>query len=376
MKLVWSTGDFVTGGVAVSGFPLLLAQEGRLVRIAHLFLVDALLERGGSTSKATWRFYGYALYGFFRYLEAHNRRWDEPKRLGVPSVIASYRACLVKKAERSTVNGRLDVLVRLYEFAEKHGFISELPFGYRDLNEGELKARSDQRGQARKKVDGVKVRGKSRLIKVLSASQSRQFVDCLGNRVHQLMAQLQLSSGLRVDEVVSIPAHRIVDPRLYAGIKSLFVVTLDPREMRTKGSVSRNIHVPRELMAMLWAYKCIERSLRVVDASKDPGTLFLTERGVPYKTRSVWSIYKKASKTMQVCVHPHMLRHTYATHTLKCLSRSMNVGNALLYIKNRLGHSSILSTEIYLHCLDDDVITMMDSYEKELTSLASIKEAA
>lgn len=374
MKLVWSTEDFKIAGESVSGFPLLLDRDGRLERIAHLFLIDNLLEQGGNPSRSTWRFYGYALFGFFSYLEDQQRQWNEARVLGRASVLASYRSYFSRRAKRSTVNGRLDALVRLYEFAERNRLIAELPFAYK---EAEQPTSHDNRVGSRfvkrkTKVDGLRLRNRKNLLKVLSAQQCQLFIASLSNRTHFLMAQLQLTTGLRVDELVSFPKELVIDPRSAPNVRAFFPVVLRPSEMRTKGSVERTVHIPRELMASLWGYKAVDRTLRLQSTGNKPSELFVTERGKAFETRSVWKIYKEASGRLGFDVHPHILRHTYATHTIRCLSRKINVGNALLYVRDRLGHASVLSTEIYLHYADDLVITVMDDFQNELTELAKL----
>lgn len=380
MKLIWSTSDFVIGHLSVPGFPLLLREDGRIERIAHLFLVETLLEDARAISRATWKFVGYALYDFFAFLESARREWNEPKVLGRPSVIAAYRSELSKRAKRSTISGRLSVLVRLYQFAKKNRLIADVPITYREVqdngrgrNEGDKAKRSVEQSP---RVDGVRLPKKRKLLKVLSAHECERFLRGIRNKTHHLMAQLQLATGIRVDELVSLPASRIVDPRTAPKVLALFVVELDPSEMRTKGSVARSIHVPRQLMALLWAYKSVERVLRLNGVTNPPGALFITDRGAEYLTRSVWSICRSASGAVGRHVHPHMLRHTYATHTLRCLSSKMNTGNALLYVRNRLGHESVTSTEIYLHYVDDLVVSVMDAYQQELVSLAQIEDIA
>lgn len=378
MKLVWSTGDFVLAGVPVQGFPLLLTRDGQLEFVVHLFLIDTLIERGRNTSYATWRFYGYAMFGFFEFLEEAGRKWHEPRMLGRPSVVASYRAYFSKRAKRSSVNGRLVAIVRFFEFAKANRLIDELPFNYKEATEahspGTRGLLAPPYGSQGRQVDGLRMRPERKLIRVLSASQCERFLSQLNNKTHHLMAQLQLSTGIRVDELVSLPADSILDPRTEPKVRAFFVVVLDPKTMRTKGSVKRTIHVPRSLMALLWAYKSVDRSLRLKQAATSFRELFISERGRPYLTRSIWSIYQDASSAMEVHVHPHMLRHTYATHTLRCLVAKLNTGNALLYVRNRLGHSSVSSTEIYLHYVDDLVVTVMDEFQRELSALAQAKE--
>ena len=67
-----------------------------------------------------------------------------------------------------------------------------------------------------------------------------------------------------------------------------------------------------------------------------------------------------------IAAHPHMLRHTYATHTLVALQRQpgdLRI-EPLVFLQKQLGHASINTTMIYLHlvneCADDAVLAYDD----------------
>jgi site-specific recombinase XerC len=120
-------------------------------------------------------------------------------------------------------------------------------------------------------------------------------------------------------------------------------------------------------MADLWMYVAVERQTRILNDSATE--LFLTKEGRRYKTRSVWKLYSE-NMGAGLHVYPHLLRHTYATHTLAAVSKIMNVGNALLYVRDRLGHSSIKTTEVYLHYKDDIAVAVSEQYQAELSRLA------
>ena len=377
MQLVWSTDEYKLGGLPIVGFPLHLHLDGTINFAFHSFLVDQLLQRGSAPSKATWKFYGYAIHGFLSFLEISNRCWNEQSIQGQPSVVAGYRIWMLNNSKgRGTINGRLDVLTRFYLFAQKHGYVTELPFGLitrppsHHYDSGTHSKRSP--GAAFDAPD-IKLKTVRRTIKVLSAAQASAFLGGFSNATHKLMARLQLATGIRVEELVSFPLRYVVDPRAYPSVTSFFSVRLDCKDMRTKGSVSRTIHVPRDLMAMLWGHMSVERSSRARYSHGDQKQLFLTEEGREYKTRSVWKIYQ-LSTAPGTRVNPHMLRHTYATHTLRALANVMNIGNALFYVRNRLGHASIKTTEMYLHYIDDAVVSVMDKYQSELTAIVTFEE--
>ncbi len=72
--------------------------------------------------------------------------------------------------------------------------------------------------------------------------------------------------------------------------------------------------------------------------------LFLTNKGNDAYSRFVQRIVKRymAQATTSEKVHPHKLRHTFATHML-------NNGADLNAVKELLGHSSLAATEVYTH---------------------------
>ena len=66
--------------------------------------------------------------------------------------------------------------------------------------------------------------------------------------------------------------------------------------------------------------------------------------------------------------HPHMLRHTYATHTLIALqrNRAANTVEPLVFLQRQLGHQQISTTMIYLHLVNELVDDAVLAYDDEL----------
>jgi integrase/recombinase XerD len=72
--------------------------------------------------------------------------------------------------------------------------------------------------------------------------------------------------------------------------------------------------------------------------------VFLNQRGTPLTRMSVWTIVNESAKDAGINkhVHPHIFRHSCATHLLEG-------GADLRSVQEMLGHASILTTEIYTH---------------------------
>lgn len=144
--------------------------------------------------------------------------------------------------------------------------------------------------------------------------------------------ELLYASGLRVGELVSMNTAD---------------VHFDRRRLRVrgKGSKTRIVPVHERCLSVLRLWKK-QRSVflakRGVD--EDHGALFLNQRGGRLTSRSVRRILDaavlKAAATQHL--HPHQLRHSFATHLL-------DSGVDLRHIQELLGHESISTTQIYTH---------------------------
>jgi len=174
-------------------------------------------------------------------------------------------------------------------------------------------------------------RGDKRLPKTLTAEQATLLVSVQGDdplavRDRAIM-ELFYSSGLRLAELVSLDA---------AGID------LRDGTLRVigKGGKMRDVPVGRH------AVEAVNHWLqaRVRLAALDEPALFVTRRGRRISHRSVQQRIAMWAKRqgLEQHVHPHMLRHSFASHLLES-------SGELRAIQELLGHANLSTTQIYTH---------------------------
>ena len=140
-------------------------------------------------------------------------------------------------------------------------------------------------------------------------------------------------TGMRVSELTDLQTDR-----LFFEIGFIRVIG--------KGSKERLVPVGEIAQEALEHYIEYARPLffKKSKADKAKNKVFLNQRGGALTRMSVWNIVQKAAKEADIKknVYPHIFRHSFATHLLEG-------GADLRAVQEMLGHSSILTTEIYTH---------------------------
>jgi integrase/recombinase XerD len=140
-------------------------------------------------------------------------------------------------------------------------------------------------------------------------------------------------TGIRVSELTDLQTDR-----LFFEIGFIRVIG--------KGSKERLVPVGEHAQDALEHYIEHVRPLffNSEKADKAKNKVFLNQRGGALTRMSVWNIVQKAAKAADITknVYPHIFRHSFATHLLEG-------GADLRAVQEMLGHSSILTTEIYTH---------------------------
>lgn len=158
------------------------------------------------------------------------------------------------------------------------------------------------------------------------------------------MFELLYSSGLRISELVSLDLHYTQNSDyLAAGW-----IDFEAGEVMVtgKGSKRRRVPVGAPALAAVRAWLAV-RPQASVDASTDASldgqrALFVSSRGTRMSARVVQLRIKAQARAigMNSDVHPHMLRHSFASHLLQS-------SGDLRAVQEMLGHASIASTQVY-----------------------------
>ena len=141
--------------------------------------------------------------------------------------------------------------------------------------------------------------------------------------------ELAYGSGLRVSELVGLTRDR-----------------LDLRDQAVsvagKGNKERNVPFGRSARRALDAY--LERARPSLGVRSRHDVVFVNARGGPLSRMGFWKILRGHARAAGIAtrVHPHALRHSFATHLLAG-------GADLRVVQELLGHASITTTAIYTH---------------------------
>jgi integrase/recombinase XerD len=146
------------------------------------------------------------------------------------------------------------------------------------------------------------------------------------------LVELLYGAGLRVSETVGLER---------AG------VDLDGRIVRCvgKGNKERIVPIGRAAAEALRRY--LSRGRPYLDRRFRP-ELFLNAQGGPLTRAGAFLILRRTAEKAGLepgRVHPHLLRHSFATHLLEG-------GADLRSVQEMLGHADLATTELYLHVTD------------------------
>ena len=139
--------------------------------------------------------------------------------------------------------------------------------------------------------------------------------------------ELMYASGLRVSELANA---------------TLDALSLEDGFIRVtgKGNKTRVVPVGRTACGAVAAW--LEKGRPALVTRRTGSHVFISVRGTRLTTQRYWQIIGERAAAVGLEVHPHLLRHSFATHLL-------SGGADLRVIQEMLGHASIATTQIYTH---------------------------
>lgn len=168
-----------------------------------------------------------------------------------------------------------------------------------------------------------------RLPKVLDTDEVNRYLQVQGDAPIQLrdqaMAELFYSSGLRLSELAGLNLGDI-NPD-----SQLLTVT-------GKGNKTRTVPVGKVALQAIAAWLLVRPRLPGEEA------LFTSNRGQRISLRNIQARLRLRGRHsgMQQDIHPHMLRHSFASHLLES-------SGDLRAVQELLGHANISTTQVYTH---------------------------
>ena len=241
---------------------------------------------------------------YIRTVEDFARRFNlPPDRLG-PRHIREYQAELFQKRKVSagTVTNRLAALRFFYiKTLKKAWSIAETPYP--------------------KKTH--------RLPTILSQEDVARLIDAAGTPFHRTLLITLYATGLRRAELTRLKVSDIDSQRMVIRVQG------------GKWRKDRDVMLSAKLLEVLREHW--RRLPRKPSAWLFPGNRWHTG-DTPIDTKVVWNACKEAAQRadLKKAVHPHTLRHCFATHLLEA-------GADLRTIQILLGHHDLKETSVYLH---------------------------
>jgi site-specific recombinase XerD len=262
--------------------------------------------RTRAAAEKTRRAYGADVEQFARWC---GERSLEPAAVGVRD-LRRYAASLSQASlQPSSLARKIASLRALYRILREHGEVTQSPAELMTL---------PKRPRT--------------LPHVLSTDQLATLLDAIGAATplelrDRAMFELAYASGLRAEELVGV---------------TVGAIDFDGERVRVEGKGGKTRFVPVGEPALVAISRYLERARRTLAVDPAADALFLSKSGRPLSTSDVrrrlraWSL----RAGLGGAVHPHALRHSFATHLL-------DGGGDLRAIQEMLGHSSISTTQVY-----------------------------
>lgn len=228
-----------------------------------------------------------------------------------------------KRLSANTINHKLSSLRNFYRYLLKKKYVKNNPF---------LLVESLKTGK--RNPDFLYID------EMIGLLDSIDITHALGIR-NKAMLELMYATGLRCSEVVNLTLPQI---DFHQGV------------MLVHGKGDKDRYVPFHDYAKEWLIRYIDDVRSELTVHKDHQYVFVNNHGNQMTNRGVEDIINRIAYQYDsmMKIHPHTIRHSFATHML-------DAGMDLRVVQQLLGHSSLSTTQIYTHVTKEK---LKDIYHK------------
>ncbi|MDP3426321.1 MAG: tyrosine recombinase XerC [Humidesulfovibrio sp.] len=295
-----------------------------LPEVCQGFLAYLEIERGYSL--ATVRAYAADLDQFEEFLSRRARSLKDFETISREDATAFLAELHRLRLKKSSMSRKLSSLRSLFTYLLKNQLLQKCPLtGLRNPRQEQRQPRALNVDQAVAVMEGQVPPG---------AQGLRDLA----------LAEVLYGSGLRVSEALTLSVDDVRTDRGFVRV-------------RGKGNKERLAPLSEAAKERLVEYLRVRHEMiAVLEGAGDQEALFLGARGGPLNRREAQRIIARlaAGAGIGQDVHPHTLRHSFATHLLQA-------GADLRSVQEMLGHSRLSTTERYTHL---DLRRIMEVYDK------------
>ena len=169
-----------------------------------------------------------------------------------------------------------------------------------------------------------------RIPAVLTKEEIKRLINALSTKKSKLMVSMAYACGFRVSELINLKVSDLNFNEMIGHVR------------QAKGKKDRIFNIPKFLLKNL---------KKQVKKQQELGQEYLfTGLKGSLSDRNIQKIVKKAAKKAGINkdVHPHTLRHSFATHLLEN-------GTDIRMIQELLGHADLSTTQIYTHISTEEL---------------------
>ena len=249
-------------------------------------------------------------------------RYLEEKGVDIEDVtkpdIQNYLLSLIGNVSDETVNGRIRVYRRFFNYLEEEGLWN--------------------RPNPTHKIKLIKT--EKRIKPVLDAEQIQTALQTLNKKTYEgyrnlTMVMLFWDAMIRKEELITLKVSNL---DLRTGLLKVF----------GKGRKERQVPIGARMIKTIHFYLNRWRNGTTGEL------LFCQRNGKPITSRHCHKIIQQIGKKSNVALYPHLIRHSAATFFIR-------QGGSPVILQKILGHTSLTVTQNYLHMSNQD---MVDSYSK------------